>query len=139
MLTKDQALAAMDAQIIRVESERKRRLERRVSRLNFAYPSLRHVPIEERIGLVQTANLYAIRRWTAYLPILLIIGAFAFYLLSEPIFGFRPRVKFPPLLLVFLLSALVKLVLYSHARSYLDGLVASGYQTRTTLNDTTGA
>lgn len=66
MLNKDQALAAMDAQIIRVEAERKRRLERRTGLFTRLYPALRKAPLDAREAIVERARKHSIRRWPLY-------------------------------------------------------------------------
>jgi hypothetical protein len=75
MLKKDQALAAMDAHIIRVEAERKLRLERRTRRLTRLYPALKSAPLEQRESLVLVASKESLRRWPLYALAILVLGS----------------------------------------------------------------
>jgi hypothetical protein len=75
MLNKDQALAAMDAHIIRAEAEQRRRLEVRVHRITRLYPALRLVPLEERETVVADARAQVFRRWTLYATTAVVLAA----------------------------------------------------------------
>jgi hypothetical protein len=61
-----QALATMDVQIIRVEAEQRRRMERRTSRFIRLYPSLRWAPLEAREDLAIEASRSVLNSWLAY-------------------------------------------------------------------------
>ena len=115
MLTKDQALAAMDAQIVRVRAERQWRLERRVGRLAVVYPALKPVPLEKRAALLEEVNRYAVRRWTVYASAVLVIALMTWSLLTNT----RGASAMWPLLAF----VVVRLVIYLHARSYLNRVV----------------
>ena len=84
MLNKQQALAAMDAHIVRVEAERKRRLERRTRRFTILYPALRGVPPEDREAIALRAGKDAARRWPLYaIAALAILGIGAAILVPD--------------------------------------------------------
>jgi len=93
VLTKDQALAAMDAHIIRVEAERRQRLERRVGRLRVLFPVLRRVPPEAIIPLVVQARRHTLRQWTFYLVAFATMALPSWLLLLKPWLGFGPPLK----------------------------------------------
>lgn len=65
-LNKEQALAAMDAHIIRAEAEQSRRLDARVQRITAMYPSLRSLAPGEREAAVVEARTLAFRHWPFY-------------------------------------------------------------------------
>ena len=65
-LNKDQALAAMDAHIIRAEAEQSRRLNSRVQRITVMFPSLRSLPAQEREAVVAEARVLAFKHWMFY-------------------------------------------------------------------------
>jgi hypothetical protein len=65
VLDKKQALATMEVHIIRVESERRRRAERRAGRLSALYPLLRSAPLDAREDLLSEASRVALRSWPA--------------------------------------------------------------------------
>jgi hypothetical protein len=71
MLTKDQALAAMDAHIIGVRARRAGHLYKRWRRMSFLYPALRQVPYEAREALCEAAVKRALCTWTTYLGLVL--------------------------------------------------------------------
>jgi hypothetical protein len=84
MLNKQQAMAAMDAHIMRVEAERKRRLERRTRRFTFLYPALNDVPPEEGEAIALRAGQHAARRWPLYaIAVLALIGIGSAILLPD--------------------------------------------------------
>ena len=92
MLTKEQALAAMNAQLIRVEAERKRHLERRVGRARVLYPVLRQVPLEAISDLMEQARKYALRQWSLYLVAAVVIAAVSWLELLRPWLGYGPPI-----------------------------------------------
>lgn len=90
MLTKEEALAVMDAHILRVEAQRRRRLERRAGRLRILFPVLREVPIEEVSGLVEHARRKLLRQWTFYLVAIILIAVPCWFLLPAAWSGTKP-------------------------------------------------
>jgi hypothetical protein len=135
VLTKDQALASMDVHLIRQAADRKRRLERRVSRLSIAYPALRKVPLEARLDLAEAAYKYARRQWTTYALMAPVIGALASLIVFEPMRDIAPSLNAPAPVLVLLSFALCRFVVYLHVRPYLDGIVASAERRESRLDD----
>jgi hypothetical protein len=63
MLSKEQAIAAADALILKAEAERSRRIERRTARFVTLYPVLKGAPPEEREALVWAAQATPLNRW----------------------------------------------------------------------------
>jgi len=127
VLNKDQALAAMDAQIIRVEAERTRRLERRVGRFRVLYPALRQVPLEEISHLVEEGRRYAGRRWTTYLSIGLFLAIFAWFVLLAPWLRHGERFAAGYTTWFFATTGAVSLVIHLHVRAYLNRTVSLLY------------
>jgi hypothetical protein len=74
MLNRAQALAAMDAHIIRVEAERRHHLQRRTRWITRLYPSLRRVPLDARQDLAMEATVRALRSWPVYTMVVLVIA-----------------------------------------------------------------
>lgn len=87
MLSKDQALAAADALIHRVETERRQRLERRTAFLVRLYPVLRNVLPEERQALVQSAWKSPKTRWVMGAAVLVVVLIALWALLGWPSIG----------------------------------------------------
>jgi hypothetical protein len=121
MLTKEQAIAAMDAQIIRVESERRQRLEVRIGRLRTLYPGLRRVPVDEIHGLVQEARLDALKQWTLYAILVLALGLVSWFALLGPLLDQGASVQ--PAMLLWFIPAIgtMNLFVYLHMRAFLNG------------------
>jgi len=127
MLNKDQALAAMDAQIIRVEAERKRRLERRTRHLTRLYPALKLAPLEQRQAIVFNAGRHTLRRWPIYAVAALVlagIGAALFFpdsaLSSTLVLGISATV----LTLVLVLGV----IFYRRMRGFVEQEVAAKFR-----------
>lgn len=119
MLNKDQALAAMDAHIIRVEAERRRRLERRVNYPRMLHPVLRQVPLETIPDLMDRARRYAVRQWTLYLVAACVLAVVTWFLLLRPWLGFGPF-RTPVFFSWYLLSMVaLGLTFHLHMRAYL--------------------
>jgi hypothetical protein len=119
VLTKEQALAVMDAHIIRVEAERRRRLERRAGRLRVLFPILRQVPIEEVMALVDYARRQILRQWTFYFVAVTLIAVPCGFLLPTAWSGSDPprwAQHFPWSLCVM---GAMGLVIYLHVRANL--------------------
>lgn len=123
MLNKDQALAAADALILKVEAERRRRLERRTSRWSMLYPAIKLAPLEEREALHLQAEQAPRTRW-------LVIGSAAVILLALLLAALAPDMKFHrPLALSLALAAasLLGLVRFLCIRAYLQREVPLRY------------
>ena len=120
MLTKDQALAAMDAHIIRVETERLRRLERRVSFPRRLYPVLRQLPLEAIPDLMDRARRYAMRQWTLYLAAAGVLAVTAWFLLFRPWLGFGSFDDSIFLPWYSLSMAALALTIHLHIRAFLN-------------------
>ena len=124
MLNKDQALAAMDAQIIRVEAERKKRLGRRTALFTRLYPALRNAPLEEREAIVGRARKHSIRRWPLYaIATLTLAGIAAAMFLPDDAMKSEivPRVA----VFVFIAEAIFAAIFFSHMRSFIARDVAA--------------
>ena len=118
-LTKEQALAVMDAHIIRVEAERRQRLERRFGRFRIIYPVLRQVPLDAIPDLIQEAGRYARRRWTLYLAATFVVAIAAWFTVLAPWLEIGPSLKgrfFSDYVFIFGTVAFVR---YLHIRAYL--------------------
>jgi hypothetical protein len=119
VLTKNQALAAMDAQLIRVEAERRQRLERRVGRQRVLFPILRQVPIEDISALVEQARLHTLRQWTFYLVPAAIIAVLSWFVLLRPWLGIGPPIKVSIIPWYFIAMSLMGLTIHQYMRAYL--------------------
>lgn len=116
-LSKKQALAAMDAHLIRVEAETTRRLERRFGHSRVLYPALREVPLRSIEGLMDEAGRYMRRQWTFYVAIFVIVALIA-VLLFRPLLGLGRSIgpSFPWYSIALGSMALVR---YLHIRAFL--------------------
>lgn len=130
MLTREQALAAMDAHIIRVEAERRRRLERRTWHLKVMFPALRQVPIESINDLMDQARRHALRQWTLYLVAACLLAVACWFLLMEPWLGLGPSLKENVFPWYFSLMAVMALTINLHIRAYLRREVPLLYGTQ---------
>ena len=121
MLTKEQALAAMDAQIIRVEAERRRRLEFRIARLRTLYPGLRGVPADQVHGLVEAARRDALSQWTLYAVLVVALGLASWFALLAP--WLSRETPFQPAMLFWFIPAIgtLNLFVHLHMRAFING------------------
>ena len=127
MLTKDQALAVMDAQIIRVEAERRRRLERRVGRFRVMFPILRQVPLEDIGELVEQARRHTVRQWTVYLVAAAYVAVACWFLLLQPWLGLGPSAEGGYFAWYFLGMVTIVLTVHLHIRAYLRRVIPLKY------------
>jgi hypothetical protein len=116
-LNKKQALAAMDAHLIRVEAETTRRLERRFGHSRVLYPALREVPLQSIEGLMDEAGRHMRRQWAFYLAIIVIVALVALALF-RPLLGLRRSIgpSFPWYLVAM---GAMWFVRYLHIRAFL--------------------
>jgi hypothetical protein len=127
MLTREQALAAMDAQLIRVEAERKQRLERRVGRFRVLFPILRQVPLEAITDLVDQARKHALRQWSLYVVVALAVAVVSWFVLLRPWLGYGPPVRVNYFAWYFPAAGAVGFVVQRHMRAYLRRVVPPLY------------
>jgi hypothetical protein len=114
----------MDAQLIRVEAERKRRLERRVGRFRIVHPILRQVPLEAIGDLMEEGRKYARRQWSLYLAVALIVALLSWFVVLRPwLHGSSLRAN--SLVSYFAAFGTVWLVMQVHIRAYLNHVVPS--------------
>jgi hypothetical protein len=125
-MNKNQALAVMDAHMVPVAAERQRRLQKRQRLMLGLYPVLKRAPPEERGELLEEARRYAVRQWSVYAALGLVLAA-ATYLLRGQIFGVVPEVPTPRFLLLIAMAAVPGAVLYAQIRGYLSLLVGTRY------------
>jgi hypothetical protein len=126
MLNKEQALAAMDAQIIRVEAERKKRLERRTGLFTRLYPALRNAPLEEREAIVERARKHSIRRWPLYaIATLALAGIAAAMFLPDD--ALKSEIVLRVSLCVLAAELVLAAIFYSHMRSFIARDVAARF------------
>ena len=127
MLDKKQALATMEVHIIRAESERRRRMERRAGRLTVLYPPLRSAPLDARENLLREASRAALRSWPAvalaFATLALIIVPF--YESARAITHLSARGLATVLLILMALSALL---IYVRVRSNLKDIIGARYK-----------
>lgn len=95
MLNKEQAIAAADALIHRVEVERRQRLERRTALLVRLYPVLKRAPPEEREALVRSAWSSPMVRWVMAAAVLAAVLVALWAVLGWPSSGMDPAVQRP--------------------------------------------
>ena len=126
MLNREQALAAMDAHIIRVEAERRRRLERRTRWVTRLYPSLRRVPLDARQDLALEATVRALRSWPVYTMVTLVIAiiSLSFYVPDREVSGVAAFVVAAVTLIVMGTPAVA---FYLRIRSDVERAVADRY------------
>lgn len=126
MLSKDQALAAADALILKVEAERRERLERRTSRLVTLYPVLKRVPAEEREALVHAAWKSPVTRWVVAAAALVAVLLALWALFGGPALGIDPEQQ-RPYPLAAAAGALIAPVAYLCTRAFLRKEVPGRY------------
>jgi hypothetical protein len=130
MLNRDQALAAMDAQIIRAEADRKFRLERRTRHLTMLYPALRHAPLEERQALVLGASKLLLRRWPIYaIAAIALTGIGVAILMPDSALG--PTLVLGIGVLVLVLECALAVLFYLRMRSFVEREVAARFRSDT--------
>jgi len=127
MLTKDQALAAMDAQIIRVDAERAQRLARRTARWTVLYPALKRVPPAARYELLGEARRHTSRQWLLYVIAAFLMVLSSWFLISKPLFGIEPPFRTSPLVFIFASFGVIRLTVDVHIRSFLRREVSTRY------------
>jgi hypothetical protein len=127
MLTKDQALAAMDAHIIRVDAERAQRLARRAARWTVLYPALKRVPPEARYELLDEARRRTSRQWLLYVIAAFLMVLCSWFLISKPLFGIKPVVRASPLVFIFASFGAIRLTVDMYIRSFLRREVPTRY------------
>lgn len=125
MLTKNQALAAADALILRAETERRERLERRTARLVMLYPVLKRVPAEDREALVLAARKRPKTRWVMCAVALFAALAGLWAMFGGPALGVDPENR--PYLLVAVAGALIAPAQYLCIRAFLRSEVPMRY------------
>jgi hypothetical protein len=118
MLSKDQALAAADALILKVETERRERLERRTARLVTLYPMLKRVPAEEREALVHAAWQSPVTRWVVIVLALVAVLVALWALVGGPTLGID-REEQRPYPLAVAAGALIAPATYLCVRAFL--------------------
>jgi hypothetical protein len=118
LMNKTQALAAMEAQVIRATAERKRRLEKRQQYLLRLYPALKRAPIDLRFDLLREARRHAFRQWSVYAALAVLLLASG-YLLRDQFTGIVQDVPAPTVLVLSALALVPVCVLYFHIRTYL--------------------
>jgi hypothetical protein len=127
VLSKDQAVAAADALIHRVETERRERLERSTGRLVRLYPVLKHVPAEDREALVHSAWKSPVTRWVVGVAALTAVLVALWALLGGPSLGIDPAQK-RPYPLAIAAGALIAPLQYLCIRAFLRKEVPSRYR-----------
>jgi hypothetical protein len=138
VLSKDQALAAADALIFKVETERRLRLERRTALLVRLYPALKHAPPEERRALVWASWNSPVMRWAVGAVTLATVLTGLWAWLGGPSLGIDPA-KERPYPLVLAVGAAIPLVQYFCTRAFLRREVPSRYPKNDTHAPRSGA
>jgi hypothetical protein len=126
MLNKEQAVAALDALILKAETERNSRLERRTARLVFFYPVLRRAPAEEREALVRAARAAPLSLGVISVVALLAVLAIAWALFGGPDLGADPPAR-PRHLLAILAAFVLAAAPYLCIRAFLQREVPRRY------------
>jgi hypothetical protein len=126
-MNKKQALAAMDAHMVPVAAKRLSWFQKRQRFMLCMYPALKRAPPEERADLLAEARRYALKQWTAYAAIGLVVVV-AIYLLREQIFGTASDVPSSTMLPLFVLAVVPGATLYIHISGYLRLLIGSKHE-----------
>lgn len=129
MLSKEQAIAAADALILKAETERQRRLERRTARLTTLYPVLKNAPLEEREALVWAAQATPLNRWVMAVVALMAVLSAMWAAFGGPSLGIHPDEQ-RPYALAMLTGTLLVPAQYLCIRAFLRREVPRRYPQR---------
>jgi len=112
MLTEARTNSLVDAKIHKAEAGRLRRTERVGSRWAVIYPELKHVPLEEREGMLRAAGNATMTRWVAGVSTLLMVLTALWALLHGLSFGLEAAMQRPfPLAIFTMLLAVTARIL----------------------------
>jgi hypothetical protein len=137
VLSKDQALAAADALILKVETERRLRLERRTAFLVALYPALKRAPPEERQELVWASWNSLVTRWLVG-AVTFVVALMALWVwFGGPSLGIDPARR--PYPLVLAACSAIPVVQYLCTRAFLRKEVPSRYPKNDTQASRSGA